>query len=200
MYLWSVLYASGYLTDDGKPENGIHKLVIPNQEVRGIYEKRIRSWFKVKVISDTSKWKDFCEALEAGEYQKVERLFNDFMSVSISIRDTSVRKEMKENLPTGKASTKGSKGQNPSACFYHGMLLGLLQAEGNWNVRSNAESGIGYTDIRLEVPTTKVGCVIEVKYAEDGKYDQACAEAMRQIEDGGYVDTLKLDGMQVIRK
>lgn len=200
MYLWSVLYASGYLTDDGKPENGIHKFVIPNQEVRGIYEKRIRSWFQSKVISDTSKWKDFCEALEAGEYQKVERLFNDFMSVSISIRDTSVRKEMKENLPTGKASTKGSKGQNPSACFYHGMLLGLLQAEGNWNVRSNAESGIGYTDIRLKVPTTKVGCVIEVKYAEDGKYDQACAEAMRQIEDGGYVENLKLDGMQVIRK
>ncbi len=45
-----------------------------------------------------------------------------------------------------------------------------------------------------------MGCVIEVKYAENGKYDQACAEAMKQIEDGGYVETLKLDGMQVIRK
>ncbi len=48
-YLWSVLYATGYLTDAGKPEHGVHKLVIPNQEVRGIYEKRIRSWFKVKI-------------------------------------------------------------------------------------------------------------------------------------------------------
>lgn len=43
-YLWSVLFSTGYLTDAGKPENGIHKLVIPNREVLGIYEKRIRSW------------------------------------------------------------------------------------------------------------------------------------------------------------
>ena len=48
-YLWSVLFATGYLTDKEKPVNGIHKLVIPNKEVRGIYEKRIRSWFKLKV-------------------------------------------------------------------------------------------------------------------------------------------------------
>lgn len=180
-YLWSVLYATGYLTDDGKPENGMHKLVIPNQEVRGIYEKRIRSWFKEKITSDTSRWRNFCEALEAGDYKEVQRLLNEFMSVSISIRDTSVRKEMKEN-------------------FYHGMLLGLLQAEGNWNVRSNAESGAGYTDITVEVPATKVGCIIEVKYAENGKYTQACAKAMKQIEEGGYDESLRLDGMRVIHK
>lgn len=29
-YLWSVLYATGYLTDAGKPEHGIHKFIIPN--------------------------------------------------------------------------------------------------------------------------------------------------------------------------
>lgn len=54
-YLWSVLFAAGYLTDADKPENGVHKLVIPNREVRGIYEKRIRSWFKMKITNDTSK-------------------------------------------------------------------------------------------------------------------------------------------------
>ena len=47
-YLWSVLFATGYLTDIGKTDNEIHKLVIPNKEVMGIYEKRIRSWIKVK--------------------------------------------------------------------------------------------------------------------------------------------------------
>ena len=180
-YLWSVLFAAGYLTDADKPANGAHKLVIPNREVRGIYEKRIRSWFKIKVTGDTSRWKRFCEALKAGEYKEVEQLFNEFMAMSISIRDTCVRKEMKEN-------------------FFHGMLLGLLRAEGSWSVTSNAESGIGYTDIRLEIPVLKVGCVIEVKYAEAGKYDQACREAMAQIEKNGYAEALKQDGMQTIHK
>ena len=180
-YLWSVLYATGYLTDAGKPEHGVHKLVIPNLEVRGIYEKRIRSWFKVKITSDIFRWKSFCKALETGDYKEVQRLLNAFMSESISIRDTYVRKDMKEN-------------------FYHWMLLGILQAEGNWNVRSNVESGIGYTDIRLEVPATKVGCVIEVKYAEDGKYNLACDKAMRQIEEGRYAEILRQDGMHVVHR
>lgn len=180
-YLWSVLFATGYLTDACRPVNGVHKLVIPNREVRGIYEKRIRSWFRMKVTSDTSRWQQFCEAVKAGEYKEVERLFDEFMAMSISIRDTYVRKEMKEN-------------------FYHGMLLGLLRAEGSWSVASNVESGTGYTDIRLEIPAAKVGCVMEIKYAENGQYDQTCRKAMKQIEDNGYVDVLKQEGMQTIHK
>ncbi len=180
-YLWSVLFATGYLTDAGKPENGVHRLVIPNREVLGIYEKRIRSWFKKKIVSDTSRWNHFCEAVRHGEAEDVERLFNDFMAESISIRDTYVRKDMKEN-------------------FYHGMLLGLLRAEGSWSVRSNAESGEGYTDIRLEVPLSKTGCIIEVKYAEDGRYEQTCAKAMEQIENDGYSEGLKQSGIKIIHK
>lgn len=180
-YLWSVLYATGYLTDAGLPENGVHKLVIPNREVLGIYENRIRSWFKVKIVSDTARWSSFCNAVKAGEHVEVQRLFNEFMSDSISIRDTYMKKEMKEN-------------------FYHGMLLGLLRTEGSWSVKSNAESGIGYTDIRLEIPTMKIGCIIELKYAENGKYDRACAKAMEQIESDGYIEILKQDGMQTIHK
>ncbi len=48
-YLWSVLFATGYLTDAGETGSGYHRLAIPNKEVLGIYEKKIRSWFKVKV-------------------------------------------------------------------------------------------------------------------------------------------------------
>lgn len=180
-YLWSVLFATGYLTDAGKPENGVHRLVIPNREVRGIYEKRIRAWFRKKVISDTAQWKAFCGAVKTGDAAEMERLFNEFMADSISIRDTFVKKEMKEN-------------------FYHGMLLGLLRAEGSWSVQSNAESGKGYTDIRLEVPAAKTGCILEVKYAENGGYDRACAKAMKQIEDNGYAEPLRRDGMRMIHK
>lgn len=180
-YLWSVLYATGYLTDAGKPENGIHKLVIPNREVLMIYEKRIRSWFKMKVISNTDRWKKFCEAVKQGEALGAEQLFNEFLSDSISIRDTFVKKEMKEN-------------------FYHGMLLGLLRAEGSWSVKSNVESGTGYTDICLEIPAAKTGCIIEVKYAENGRFEQACEEAVTQIEAHGYIEVLKQDGMKIIHK
>ncbi|RAZ60641.1 hypothetical protein DK853_45165, partial [Klebsiella oxytoca] len=76
-------------------------------------------------------WKEFCKAIKSGDAQGVQRIFSEIMSESISIRDTAVKKEMKEN-------------------FYHGMLLGLLQAEGGWSVKSNSESGTGYTDICIE--------------------------------------------------
>ena len=180
-YLWSVLYAAGYLTNAGRLENRVYRLMIPNREVLGIYENRIRSWFKLRIIGDTGRWRKFCEAMNAGEAAEVQNLLNNFMAVSINIRDTFTRKEMKEN-------------------FYHGMILGLLQAEGSWSVKSNAESGIGYTDIRLEIPPTKTGCIIEVKYAENGRYEQSCSKAMQQIEDDGYAEILRQDGMQTIHK
>ncbi len=180
-YLWSVLFTTGYLTETGRPENGLHKLVIPNREVRGIYEKKINSWFRVKVIGNTKRWKEFCKAIKSGDAQGVQRIFSEIMSESISIRDTAVKKEMKEN-------------------FYHGMLLGLLQAEGGWSVKSNSESGTGYTDICIEIPHEKIGCVIEVKYAENARYAAACKEAMKQIDNGGYTEILRTSGMKVIHK
>ncbi len=180
-YLWSVLFAAGYLTDAGEAQGGVHRLVIPNKEILGIYEKKISSWFHAKVTSDTAKWKEFCKAVKGGDAGRIQTIFNEFMEVSISIRDTFVKKEFKEN-------------------FYHGMLLGLLKAEGSWIAKSNAESGIGYTDIQIMVPSEKIGCVIEVKYAEQGRFDSACREAMKQIEDNGYADAIRQEGMQTIYK
>ena len=92
-YLWSVLYSTGYLTDAKRPEGRIHKLVIPNKEIRKIYEDRIRSWFRVKVTGDISRWERFCKSVKTGDAETVQELFNTFLSESISIRDTAVRKE-----------------------------------------------------------------------------------------------------------
>ena len=180
-YLWSVLFSTGYLTDIGEADGGYHRLIIPNKEVLGIYEKKIRSWFKIKIISDTANWNKFCMAIRDGEAEIVEMVLNEFMVDSISIRDTFVKKPMNEN-------------------YYHGILFGLLKAEGRWIVKSNAESGKGYTDIKITIPTEKIGCVIEVKYAEDGAFDFACHKAIKQIEDEGYVTALKQEGMQTIHK
>ncbi len=178
-YLWSILFATGYLTDVQKPENRLHRLMIPNREILGIYTDKIRSWFHTKIIRNTARWNNFCNAVKTGNAAGFQTLFNEIMSESISIRDTFARKEMKEN-------------------FYHGMLLGLLQTVADWIVRSNLESGIGYTDILIEIPAEKTGCIIETKYAENGAFDTECREAMRQIEDNNYIDLLKQHGMQEI--
>ncbi len=84
--------------------------------------------------------------------------------------------------------------------FYHGMFLGLLRAEGSWAVKSNAESGAGYSDILLIIPPEKTGCVIEVKYAENGAFDKALREAMEQIETHEYTGLLRQKGMETIHK
>lgn len=180
-YLWSILFAAGYLTDAEEPAGRIHKLVIPNREILEIYEEKIRTWFETKTISNTERWQKFCVAVREGDAETFQLLFNSFMEDSISIRDTYVRKEMKEN-------------------FYHGMLLGLMRAEESWVVKSNAESGIGYTDILIMIPSVKAGCIMEVKYAEARAFDTACSQAMRQIEDGGYMTVLKQENMKTIHK
>ncbi len=180
-YLWSVLFYTGYLTEAGAAKEGTHKLVIPNREVRGIFEKKIRSWFRVRVTSDTGRWECLCSAVKNGEADKVQAILNEYMEDSISIRDTCIKKEMKEN-------------------FYHGMLLGLFQAQGGWIVKSNSESGVGYVDIEISVPIEKTGCIIEVKYAENGSYDATCKKAMKQIEKMGYTERLKQSGIKCIHK
>lgn len=152
------------------------------------------------MIGSIDQWKRFCSAIKNGDAIEIQSKFNEFLAESISIRDTCVKREMKENFPTVKAITKSSIGRNSSVCFYHGILLGLLSAEGSWIAKSNVESGIGYTDIMIMVPMEKIGGIIEVKYAENGNFDTACLEAMKQIEDKSYVAALKLEGMEIVHK
>ena len=80
--------------------------------------------------------------------------------------------------------------------FYHGILLGLLGYKSDWLIKSNAESGTGYSDILIEVPDNRTGIVIELKYAENGDMDAACKAALEQIEEKDYIARLKQDGMR----
>lgn len=109
--------------------------------------------------------------------EKIEELFGDYLWNTISIRDTAVAKDKKEN-------------------FYHGILLGLLGYKASWLIKSNTESGTSYSDILVEVPNNRTGIVIELKYSENGDMDAACDEALNQIEEKSYVDKLKQDGMR----
>jgi len=80
------------------------------------------------------------------------------------------------------------------------MILGLLRYKENWLVKSNAESGEGYSDILIEVPESRTGIVVEIKYAEDAAFDSACNKAIQQIEEKHYEAALLGDGMENVVK
>ena len=84
--------------------------------------------------------------------------------------------------------------------FETGSLLGLFAYMDDWVVKSNVESGIGYSDILIEDQENRIGIVIEVKYADDGDMQATCMDAVRQIERKHYEAKLKEDGMRTIIK
>ena len=175
--LWSVLFTTGYLTQHGRTENGKYRLTIPNKEIRNLFTRQIREWFRDVSQKDGEKLSAFCNAFVEKNPDKIEQIFSDYLWNTISIRDTAVSKERKEN-------------------FYHGILLGLLGYKTSWLTKSNAESGTGYSDILVEVPDNRTGIVVELKYAEDGDMEAACAKALTQIDEKNYIMKLKQDGMR----
>ena len=175
--LWSVLFTTGYLTKQGVTDDGKVRLSIPNREIKNLFIKKIREWFSDTTANDGKTLEQFCNAFVDKDTEKIEELFGDYLWNTISIRDTAVAKDKKEN-------------------FYHGILLGLLGYKASWLIKSNTESGTGYSDILVEVPNNRTGIVIDLKYAENGDMDAACDEALKQIEEKSYVDKLKQDGMR----
>ena len=178
--VWSVLYATGYLTGKHmeQADADIFLLWVPNGEIRKLFYELAEDWFREVTRSDTPKITGFCAAFPAGDAMTIQEMLGDYLWDSISVRDTAVRKKMKEN-------------------FYHGMLLGLLQNQDNWLVKSNAETGEGYSDISIQTPE-RTGIVIELKYADDGNLERACKEALKQIEEKKYAEGLKRRGMKKI--
>ncbi len=174
------MFTTGYLTQRGRKSGGQWQLTVPNQEIRELFVRQIQEWFKEEARADEGKLERFCQAFYRGDASTAEELLNGYLWKSISIRDTAVKKEMKEN-------------------FYHGILLGLLQHENNWEIQSNAESGEGYCDILIKTQD-RIGIVMEMKYVEDGGLETGCKKALRQIEERQYDAALFRDGMEKIRK
>ena len=160
--IWSLLFTTGYLTQRGKAEGRQMKLAIPNLEIRDIYVTQIMEFFKENVRKDGDTLNRFCNALQKGDAEVVEKVFTEYLRRSISIRDTFIKKDMKENLPTGKATTKESKGRIPSVCFYHGIVIGILGVKDRWGISSNREMGEGYADILAEPDTGDMGIIIDL--------------------------------------
>ena len=180
-HLWSILFTTGYLTQSSTQTGDFTELVIPNKEIQWIFVEQIRDWFDDETTKNRERLENFCRAFEENNVLAIENDFHEYLEDMISIRDTNVRKGMKEN-------------------FYHGLLLGILGNMDNWIVQSNAESGDGYSDISIEIRRKGVGIVIELKYAENGALEEACKEAVEQINKRNYEESLRNDGMTTIYK
>ncbi len=180
--IWSVLFTTGYLTKIGEvklpdSESYAYKLVIPNKEVREVFVLQIQEWFKAVVANDNDTMKLLSRAVLDKDETILARQLNIVMGRMISILDTKAPDDMKEN-------------------FYHGLLLGLLRGSNpDWLIKSNRESGDGFSDILIKPENPDLGIVIEVKYAKEFKgLDAACDAAMAQIKQKRYDETLRDEG------
>ena len=179
--LWSVLFTTGYLTKIGEvkvpdSESYAYRLVIPNKEVREVFILQIQEWFKAVVAKDDDTMKLLSRAILDKDDKQIARQLNIVMSRMISILDTKAPDAMKEN-------------------FYHGLLLGLLRGSNpDWLIKSNRESGDGFSDILIMPEDPDAGIVIEVKYAKEMKeLDAACENAMAQIKNKRYDEALRYE-------
>ena len=176
--LWSVLFTTGYLTQAGKVERSVYKLIIPNREVREVFILQIQEWFKETVVQDEKPMQAFCQAFLDGNAEEIQKRLTVILGKMISILDTKARDDQKEN-------------------FYHGLLLGLLRSEPNWLILSNAESGDGFSDILIEPEDPDTGIVIEVKYSPTlAGMESACATALEQIKSKRYDERLRNEGRE----
>lgn len=180
--IWSVLFTTGYLTKIGEAklpdsESYAYMLVIPNKEVREVFVLQIQEWFKAVVANDNDTMSLLSKAILDKDEAILARQLNIVMGRMISILDTKAPDDMKEN-------------------FYHGLLLGLLRGSNpDWLIKSNRESGDGFSDILIKPENPDLGIVIEVKYAKEFKgLDAACGAAMAQIKQKRYDETLRDEG------
>ena len=166
--IWSVLFTTGYLTRLGKADNGVYKLIIPNQE--------IREWFNQIVANNRASIDKINQGFLEGKAETIQRELTMFLGETIRVFDTKARNEEKE-------------------IFYHDILLGILKNYLGWVVKSNRESGDGFADILLKPKNPDAGIIVELKDVRSlHDLDQACERALEQIKDRRYDTELREDG------
>jgi hypothetical protein len=183
---WSFLLFTGYLKavevteTDGELQA---RLAIPNREVAGELRKMVRIWVEGQV-GGSSALKSLLDALLRGDAPTLEKHLSDMVRVNLSYFDTA------EPEPER---------------FYHGLVVGLLAGlGGDYEVRSNRESGFGRCDV-LVLPKIvgKPGVALELKRVatESGETpEKALAMALRQIRSNDYAAELRARGATPIHE
>ncbi len=177
-HIWSFLLFTGYLKQIKTElrDNLLYiTLVIPNIEIKSIYQRTILQWFKEKTVANSRE--ELFNALIAEDIETIEDTICDWLDETISFHDEQ------EN-------------------YYHGFLTGLLSGFKGYTLKSNRESGDGRPDLMLlEHRRHKLAVIIEIKATKEfTKLDYWCDEALKQIEEHRYETELINDGYQNIIK
>lgn len=177
-YIWSFLLFTGYLKHIKTElrDNLIYlTMVIPNVEIKSIYQRTIMQWFKEKTVADSRS--ELFNALISEDIETIEDTICDWLDETISFHDEQ------EN-------------------YYHGFLTGLLSGFKGYTLKSNREIGDGRPDLMLlERRRHKLAVIIEIKATKEfTRLDYWCNEALKQIEEYRYETELINDGYQNIIK
>ncbi len=171
--LWSILYSTGYLTQarGGALPPDTAALMIPNAEIRQIFETTVQEWF-----SDSAKKEDrkaLFDAVWSGDTETVTVELNKLLRKTISYHD------YRED-------------------FYHAFLAGIFAGAG-YSVESNREHGEGRSDVLVRESSKARIAVFEAKYAKtlDG-LGERCDAALRQIEDRQYAKVFADDYDEIL--
>ncbi len=175
--LWSILYLTGYLTRlrkqelDGELPEGMTALVIPNAEIKEIFETTIIRWF-----DDSAKtWNRSAlfNAVWGGDSEEITREMNTLLRKTISYHD------YKED-------------------FYHAFLAGIFTGAG-YMVDSNKEHGEGRSDVVVYDEINARVAVFETKYTKNlEKLENACDAALEQIDERMYAKEYEDDYDQIL--
>ena len=175
--LWSVLYLTGYLTrvreeelTDAVPE-GMTVLVIPNAEIKEIFETTVIQWFD----DSTKQWsrRELFDAVWNEDSEKVAEEMNKLLRKTISYHDH------RED-------------------FYHAFLAGIFAGAG-YAVESNREHGEGRSDVVVSDPMNGRVAVFEAKYADSlQSMERKCDEAICQMDEKMYAREYEDDYDQIV--
>lgn len=175
--LWSVLYLTGYLTrvreeelTDAVPE-GMTVLVIPNAEIKEIFETTVIQWFD----DSTKQWsrRELFDAVWNEDSEKVAEEMNKLLRKTISYHD------YRED-------------------FYHAFLAGIFAGAG-YAVESNREHGEGRSDVVVSDPMNGRVAVLEAKYADSlQSMERKCDEALCQMDEKMYAREYEDDYDQIV--
>lgn len=165
--LWSVLYLTGYLTSvrdeaiAGDIPEGTSALMIPNEEIREIFETTIIKWF-----DDTAKgWNRsrLFNAVWTGDADAVTEEMTKLLRKTISYHD------YRED-------------------FYHAFLAGIFAGAG-YTVDSNKEHGEGRSDVVIYDEANSRVAIFEAKYSRNQELLLSeCDRALNQINDRMYAE------------
>ncbi|PRX21219.1 PD-(D/E)XK nuclease superfamily protein [Orenia metallireducens] len=179
--IWSFLLLSGYLKASKQERKLGHlycELEIPNIEVEYIYRSIILDWFKENLRNEELEW--MLKSLTEGDIETFTKIFKEIVESSFSYFDI---------------------GRGNSENFYHAFVLGLMvNLRGEYQVKSNRESGYGRYDVML-IPNNKeqLGIVMEFKkVGNSDSLEEGAKQALEQIKDRNYRSNLMEEGITEI--